>query len=879
MAATALCGVAVVGCGADETDPTGPAVEIAVAPLELPGISNTVYEVTVKNESGEVVWSRQVDADGFGDGAGGVALVGPCDADDDLDGDGDATNSVELVLLSLIGTSGPLTPGADFMNPATAGAPLVRSATCRPNADASVTFDLTVARLASQGFFDVAVSFSDVFCSAKLDCDNPLLFHDGVRDETVVLALACTGGPGSDTHLYMDAIDVDCGTSGAVTIVPTSPRGNKGPLAPFVYQHAVYFGVEQLDDGAGSLAKAYWNVAIGVDEAALDPGVACTLSASATASPERFDTGTAPGTIWPEIVWDVTLKTAGSPALTCTSYALGAAGGDVAVQYRSGETYPYELIADISGGGAGATAGESGATTPPSWVTGPDLGTLAYGTSLSVALEADDLEGGVTYSSPDLPAYLSLDPATGALTGGTLSEADFGPTTFEVIASDGVFSVSRTFDLLVQHPGDCDDIKRANGAEAGYTVREVDPVGDGADVFQVLCDMDTWGGGWTLVTAQWEADPVDWAEGRQADYDASLVTEASFALTGADLPSHDQLAFGRAESTGPGTFDAELMDYVAHTYAPSATYDTTVTGLATTLPYHMDRDPSSYHGAHDPDRVPGSDPAWNGTLAFDVVGVRDHTWAYSPNHPSAAQRGYNYGRSIRGGDSDSFAWAVWVRDSAGIDAPPAAPPTSCAGYSGLTGVRVMPIDPTGANPLTALCDFDAFGGGWTLVVIQYEARPIPWTQGRTLDYVPSQGGTALSFALTGADLPAHSEVAFGRLQSVGGTTYPTNDKIDYVSFVYNPGANYGEVLRAGKATTNSYHIDRHSNLYHGNHDPESGTGNLAVWNNTLTFDRTGGTHFTWSFSPYQTTQNYRGYGYLGGRSGSSDAWGWAVWVR
>ena len=68
------------------------------------------------------------------------------------------------------------------------------------NTDVAVQFDITMARQADQGFFDVAVQFKDIFCSAKLDCQNAdgsdlELLHTpaGARDMTVVLGFACTG--------------------------------------------------------------------------------------------------------------------------------------------------------------------------------------------------------------------------------------------------------------------------------------------------------------------------------------------------------------------------------------------------------------------------------------------------------------------------------------------------------------------------------------------------------------------------------------------------------------------------------------------------------------------------------------------------------------
>ena len=46
--------------------------------------------------------------------------------------------------------------------------------------------------------------------------------------------------------------------------------------------------------------------------------------------------------------------------------------------------------------------------------------------------------------------------------------------------------------------------------------------------------------GWTMLAAQYEADPVtDWNEGIQSDYDPSLVTTKGFALSQSELPFND----------------------------------------------------------------------------------------------------------------------------------------------------------------------------------------------------------------------------------------------------------------------------------------------------------------------------------------------------
>jgi len=902
MKVWALLGVVsawlVASCGGAAAPTEGGRVAIDVAALGLAGVDNVTYTISVTNESGERVWSRQLDADGYGDGAGSLSYVGACDADDDPNGDGDAVNVVGLTVDAVVAGGVTLTAGVDYANPAPSGSPLTRDVACLADADVAVQLDLTLARRATQGFFDVAVSFEDAFCSAKLDCvdddGDPLeLLHvpGGGRGRTVVAALACTGGLGSDTWLYADALTLDCGAAGSVDLAPTEPAGNHGAVAPWVFQHAVYFGAEQLASGATSYGKSYWNVAVGLDEAALPTTSACALSWAATASSSRFDVGAAPaGTTWPVIAWSVPVTSLGSGAVTCGRHPLY--GDDVTVGYAEGLVWPYEMYGDVLAGGAGAFARESGANVgAPAWASAPDLGALSYGATVDVMLSAPDTDPGatVTFTSADLPSWLSLT-TDGHLTGGTLDEAELGPVSFTVVASDGLHDAPRTFTLLARHAAHCEAIRQAQPTLSGLSVHVVDPVGDGADPFDVLCDMTSWGGGWTLIAAQFESDPVAWDEGRQADYDPTLASGAGFALAGADLVAHDQLAFGSVESTGAGTWDRATIDYVDHVYDPSADYAAVaVTGLATPHSYQIDRHTSGHHNNHNPESTGvGSTVDWDDTLSIDRVGGRYFTWSFSPNQDTIpSYRGFGMNGVFHTG-SDAFAWGLWARLGAAHTAPPpTAAPASCDAIKtaspGLSGVGIYTITTPGGAPLDVLCDMSTWGGGWTLVVAQHESTPVSWGGGASPStYAPSLSPTAdQAFTLAAGQVPPHSQTAFGIARSSAPRVWVTQ-WLDYVSFVYPPSAaTHPAVTVSGLATAKSYQIHRHPTVYYAAHNPEENTGSTAVWNDTLTFDETGGRGFTWAFSPNQTTPASRGYAYGGtALSGNDDTlWFWAVWVR
>ncbi len=210
-----------------ETAPQGPSIEVKVAPLTLPGLGDACYDVEVRNGAEDIVWARgdfaldhpadptTLCARQFGNASGGdISYVGPCDADS-------PAHTVHLAVDTLYdATNQPL---ADWQNPCPGIAPCKLNVTCQENADTPVSFNLTIMRAAQQGFFDVAVNFDAIFCSAKVDCtyddagNEPIeLLHDpatGERTQTAVIGLACSAGPGSDvdTAILMNDIRVYCG--------------------------------------------------------------------------------------------------------------------------------------------------------------------------------------------------------------------------------------------------------------------------------------------------------------------------------------------------------------------------------------------------------------------------------------------------------------------------------------------------------------------------------------------------------------------------------------------------------------------------------------------------------------------------------------------
>jgi hypothetical protein len=341
-------------CGGSAGSAAPDGLTIAVAPLSLPGIGKVCYDLEVTNapgHGGDVVWSKgtpglnrgtpdggAICSDRFGNTSGGdVSYVGPCDADGV---GGERMNSVTIWFDGLYDLEGSyIVPDGSqgWQNPCVnaSGAEVgcTLDVLCKENADTAVSFDFTVMREANQGFFDVAVNFEDIFCSAKIDCRDALL-HNGqsagsTRDATAVVAFACTSGTNQKTVLQVSDLTLACDGLAPMTIPASAAPGQHPGVAPGVFGSAVYQGDELLSSGGAPLAKCYWNRAIGLDQAALS-GRSCHLTGAASASVD----GIVPpvgATAYPVVRFDVEVSNAAG--VLCGPNPLNGPGSGVQSDY------------------------------------------------------------------------------------------------------------------------------------------------------------------------------------------------------------------------------------------------------------------------------------------------------------------------------------------------------------------------------------------------------------------------------------------------------------------------------------------------------------------------------------------------------------------
>jgi hypothetical protein len=453
--AFAACGAETAVSGSD-----GPAVEIDVAALSLAGVGDVVWDLEVVNgaTTPSSVWQRRITSSSYGDSAGSAAYVGPCDADSAANpntvrvwvvgvygADVSAANAGSFAAGDPSGVTGAALAFQNPTSPGTAGA-LTRTFACVEGADVAVRFDVTLMRPAQQGFFDIAVNFNNIFCSAKLDCcddanasgtcerpgeDIALLFNGAVRDRTIVLGFACTAGTGDgvDTTLYMDDLAFDCTSPhdpehADFTVSPAGAPGNQCDVtdiagcdaisqlttvaaADYLYQVAVYRGEELVQSGVDAANKVYWNVALGVTD---DIG-ACVLRTRATADDaEDADDGIvdgviAAGAVYPFVAWSADLGACAEEPLSFdgttdvrTDYTETAADADP-MGYAFAPGLPAAPICVPACNNDGACVGPGTCDCPSGW-GGPRCDTVTVGTSCKALRD-----GGVTTSG-----LYTLDP-------------------------------------------------------------------------------------------------------------------------------------------------------------------------------------------------------------------------------------------------------------------------------------------------------------------------------------------------------------------------------------------------------------------------------------------------------------------------------------
>ncbi len=308
---------------------------VEVARLGVGGISDATYKVTVREgvgATGDAIWEARLSSSELGGFGGALSQVVPCEPDA-------GAHTVTLWLETLYGLDGEVIDATTYLDPS----PVTRTAECIAGEDAAVRFDMTIVRDAEHGFFDAAVSFDEVYCSARLDCvapdtgDDLELLEDPTTDTralTAVIGFACTGPPLAETFLYMDDPVVVCDGLATEVNVDASALGQvELDLEPNLNRDGYLFGA-RVYRGEDAATELYWNISLGLDGARFAEAQGCRLSGHATASSTTFvlsEQGWAlpEGQIYPVVEWQVDLTDAGGRV--CANHDLHGDDGVAAV--------------------------------------------------------------------------------------------------------------------------------------------------------------------------------------------------------------------------------------------------------------------------------------------------------------------------------------------------------------------------------------------------------------------------------------------------------------------------------------------------------------------------------------------------------------------
>lgn len=319
VAALAAAASLIAACtGARAPVASGPEVVIEVGALAVE-VTRVIYAVTLVNRHGEQVLAITIDSDDYavGDDPAVVRFGASC-----VPSQSPHTVTVSVVS-AWIGTPEAPVP----LHPSALPPPQTHiGLNCNNSESNPVVFTFQFIGQAGQGFFDMVLGASAVFCSAKLDCtdnqDGAASFFPASSEAGLVLGFVCRVAADTEPVLHLDDLVIDCGAAGGAAVSPAQagnlPDGRVADPGDLVDRATVFRGEQALDAGERQL---FWNVAVGLNTAALE--ASCTLTTRGTVTDGD---GVPVGAPW--VAWDVPLTagSAGAPALACGSHAIF--GGD-----------------------------------------------------------------------------------------------------------------------------------------------------------------------------------------------------------------------------------------------------------------------------------------------------------------------------------------------------------------------------------------------------------------------------------------------------------------------------------------------------------------------------------------------------------------------
>ena len=209
-------------------------------------------------------------------------------------------------------------------------------------------------------------------------------------------------------------------------------------------------------------------------------------------------------------------------------------------------------------------------------LSNPGDQTTTEGVPVSLTLAAQDAGGRtLTYTASGLPAGLSIDPGSGLISATTpVGQGSSDASPAAVTVSDGLVSVSQTFNWAVLSVASLDNPGTQTNAEGDAVSLQLNGVGDGVTFSAVGLPQDNLGNSvsqsftWTVSAAHFAAQGVDVSalEGTSAS-----VPVATFSV---DDPTLLAAAFTATVDWGDGTTPtAATVSGSAGSFAVSGPHD------------------------------------------------------------------------------------------------------------------------------------------------------------------------------------------------------------------------------------------------------------------------------------------------------------------
>ena len=271
---------------------------------------------------------------------------------------------------------------------------------------------------------------------------------DAATDAEVAAAVSAHNSTTTSVHGITNTASLATSTSvtSAVSTHATAANGHIGrgttgnrPASPTI-------GDTYFDTTLGvliSYASAGW-VKVSQDPApqiaSISPSTAATTGTTITITGASFKSGLSVQFVGTNATaYNSPVATfVGSTTATATTPALSVAYEPYDVKVINSDNQSAVLDNCLDAGGTPAWSTSSGT-----------IATIAEQTALNVSVSATDPDGtSIVYSSSNLPAWVSLNSSTGALTGTSPDISVDTTYSFDITASDGVNTSSRSFNVI-----------------------------------------------------------------------------------------------------------------------------------------------------------------------------------------------------------------------------------------------------------------------------------------------------------------------------------------------------------------------------------------------------------------------------------------------